>query len=81
MKMIPTARAIYLRGGLLALAATIIDPFTPDMNYKNIVSQMRGRGQVMNVKAKTVLGWEPQVSLDEGLSRSEAWLRAQGYLS
>ena len=28
-------------------------------------------------KAKTILGWEPQVSLDEGLSRTIEWFKTQ----
>lgn len=31
-------------------------------------------------KAKRLLGYEPRVSLDEGMARTEAWLRAEGYL-
>lgn len=29
-------------------------------------------------KARRVLGWEPAVGIDEGMKRSEAWLREQG---
>ncbi len=32
-------------------------------------------------KARTVLGYEPRVSLDEGMKRTEQWLREAGYLS
>ncbi len=35
---------------------------------------------VSNAKAHRLLGWEPQVDLDEGMRRTEAWLRAQGML-
>jgi nucleoside-diphosphate-sugar epimerase len=31
-------------------------------------------------KARTVLGYDPQVDLDEGMRRSEAWLREVGVL-
>ena len=31
-------------------------------------------------KARRVLGWEPTVSLAEGMERNEAWLRAEGML-
>lgn len=31
-------------------------------------------------KARTMLGYAPAVALDEGMARSEAWLRAQGLL-
>lgn len=32
-------------------------------------------------KARAVLGYAPQISLDEGMRRSEAWLRQAGYLA
>ena len=31
-------------------------------------------------KAARVVGWRPAVSLDEGMARTEAWLRTQGFL-
>ncbi|EYF03338.1 NAD-dependent epimerase/dehydratase family protein [Chondromyces apiculatus] len=31
-------------------------------------------------KAEQLLGWKPRVSLDEGMRRSEAWLREEGLL-
>ena len=33
-----------------------------------------------NARAREVLGWEPRVSLEEGMRRSEEWLRAEGLL-
>ena len=30
-----------------------------------------------NDRARDLLGWEPQVGLDEGLRRTEHWLRAE----
>lgn len=32
-------------------------------------------------KAQTLLGYTPRVSLDEGMRRTEQWLRAEGYLA
>lgn len=81
MQMIPTERAIRLPGWPLQIAAALIDPFTPELNYRYVVNQMRGRGQVLNLHAKERLGWQPRVSLQEGLRRSEIWLRDQGILS
>ncbi len=37
-------------------------------------------GGYSRAKAERVLGWVPQVSLDEGMARTEAWLRTEGYL-
>ena len=31
-------------------------------------------------KAQRLLGYEPRIGLDEGMKRSEAWLRAEGHL-
>jgi len=36
---------------------------------------------VSNAKAHQLLGWEPRVDLEEGMRRTEAWLRSQGMLS
>jgi len=33
-----------------------------------------------NAKARAMLSWSPQVGLDEGMRRVEAWLRSEGYL-
>jgi nucleoside-diphosphate-sugar epimerase len=35
---------------------------------------------VSNRKAHQLLGWQPKVDLDEGMARTEAWLRAQKML-
>jgi len=37
-------------------------------------------GDVSIDKARRLLGWEPAVDLDEGMRRTETWLRAAGYL-
>lgn len=59
------------------------------------VEQMRGRDSEVNAatmrylartggysreKAERLLGWVPQVELDEGMRRTERWLREQGLL-
>ena len=36
------------------------------------------RATYPNARAREVLGWEPQVPLDEGMRRVESWLRDQG---
>ncbi len=80
MKMIPTERALRMPGWLIGLIAGVVDPFFLEVKLSYIVSQMRGRGRVINQKARDVLGWEPKVSAGEGLASSEAWLRAEGIL-
>jgi nucleoside-diphosphate-sugar epimerase len=37
------------------------------------------RGTYSNAKARAVLGWEPQVSVQDGLERTVVWLREQGF--
>ncbi len=36
-------------------------------------------GTYSNAKARRVLGWEPQIGVEEGLKRTVDWLREQGY--
>jgi nucleoside-diphosphate-sugar epimerase len=38
------------------------------------------RGTYSIARAREVLGYEPQVDLDEGMRRTEAWLRSEGLL-
>jgi nucleoside-diphosphate-sugar epimerase len=38
------------------------------------------RGTASNRRAREELGWQPRVSLDEGLARTKAWLREEGLL-
>jgi nucleoside-diphosphate-sugar epimerase len=39
------------------------------------------RGAYSIEKARRVLGYEPKVSLDEGMRRCEEWLRSEGLLT
>jgi nucleoside-diphosphate-sugar epimerase len=39
------------------------------------------RGTYSIEKARRLLGYEPAVALDEGMRRTEAWLREQGLLT
>jgi len=36
---------------------------------------------VSNAKAHRFLGWQPEISLDEGMRRTEIWLREQGLIT
>lgn len=44
----------------------------------NAVAYLSRRGTYSIEKARRVLGYEPRVSLGEGMERTEAWLREQG---
>jgi nucleoside-diphosphate-sugar epimerase len=40
----------------------------------------RRRGTYSIATARELLGWEPQVDIEEGMARTEQWLRAEGLL-
>ena len=80
MQMAHTNRAIRVPGWAASSAAALVDPFVPGWNVRYLANQLTGRGQVLNGKARRVLGWSQRVSLAEGLARSEAWLRAEKLL-
>lgn len=44
----------------------------------NAVRYLSRRGSYSIAKARRVLGYEPRVRLDEGMRRTEAWLREEG---
>ena len=47
---------------------------------RKAVQALRSTNSFSNRKAKALLGWRPKVSLEEGMRRTEAWLRKEGYL-
>jgi nucleoside-diphosphate-sugar epimerase len=47
---------------------------------RGVMEMLAKTRPVSNTKAHEVLGWSPTVDLDEGMARTEAWLRAQGFL-
>lgn len=44
------------------------------------VRALHSNNSFSNQKARTLLGWEPKVNFAEGMQRTEAWLRAEGYI-
>lgn len=80
MAMIPSSRALRLPGWLLQGAAPLLDPFVRARSLRYLASQLIGCGQVSNRKARELLGWEPRISLSEGLTHCEVWLRDLGHL-
>jgi nucleoside-diphosphate-sugar epimerase len=67
----------------LTASATIqrlarLTPGDNDVNPASVRYLLR-TGTYSNAKARRVLGWEPKVGLAEGLERTIAWLREQGY--
>ena len=48
---------------------------------REVVKTFRSHNSFSNAKARRILGWEPAVDFEEGMRRTEAWLREQGYLA
>lgn len=67
---------------LAALLAEAAAKFThrPPAILRVQLGFVTGRAQFSTAKAQRLLGWSPRYSLDEGLRRTEAWLRAENYL-
>lgn len=80
VRMANTNRAVHAPGWAASAVAAIVDPFFPGWSVRYLADQLRGRGMVLNQKAKQVLGWSPRVSLADGMQRSEAWLRSEHLL-
>ena len=53
---------------------------TPGVNPDDLIFLMR-RAVYPNARAREVLGWEPRVTLEEGMVRTEDWLRRRGGLT
>ena len=73
----PPALVEAVAAGAEALARATGRPPTISREAIRYVTR---RATYPNDLARELLGWEPQVDLDEGMSRSEAWLREQGML-
>jgi nucleoside-diphosphate-sugar epimerase len=47
---------------------------------RGLMEMLSKKNTVSNAKARRLLGWQPEIDLDEGMRRTEAWLRSQGIL-
>jgi nucleoside-diphosphate-sugar epimerase len=52
----------------------------PGVNPDDLIFLMR-RAVYPNARAREVLGWQPRVTLEEGMARTEGWLREVGLLT
>jgi nucleoside-diphosphate-sugar epimerase len=73
--------------GRLLLFATAIQAAaerlkgTPGEVNQNALRYLKRTGTYSIAKARALLGFEPQVDLDEGMRRSEEWLREGNHLA
>ena len=58
--------------------AARLRPGDNDVNPRALRYFLR-TGTYSNAKARELLGWEPRIGVDEGLARTVAWLREQGF--
>ena len=68
--------------GVRTAPAAVLRPLmrlTPGVNADDLIFLMR-RAVYPNARAREVLGWEPRVTLEEGMARTESWLREVGLL-
>jgi nucleoside-diphosphate-sugar epimerase len=47
---------------------------------RGAMEMLSKKNSVSNAKARRLLDWRPRVDLDEGMQRTETWLRMQGFL-
>jgi nucleoside-diphosphate-sugar epimerase len=52
----------------------------PPVFTRNAIEFVSRRAVYSNRRAREVLGWEPKVTLEEGMRRTEEWFREQGLL-
>ena len=74
----PGARRVPL--WMVKVGVVSLGPLVKRRNLSYAVDMLAGRGLISNQKAKDLLGWQPRVSLAEGMRRSEVWLRETGHL-
>ncbi|MCP4167051.1 MAG: NAD-dependent epimerase/dehydratase family protein [Chloroflexi bacterium] len=52
----------------------------PSSMNREVVKTFSSRNSFSNKKAREILGWTPAIDFDEGMRRTEVWLRDKGYL-
>ncbi len=68
--------------GVRTAPAALLRPLmrlTPGVDPDDLIFLMR-RAIYPNARAREVLGWQPRVTLEEGMARTEDWLREVGLL-
>jgi nucleoside-diphosphate-sugar epimerase len=52
-------------------------PYSRGRMASDLLRFTLGRSQFSMAKARSLLGWQPQVGLEEGVARCAGWLRAR----
>jgi nucleoside-diphosphate-sugar epimerase len=77
---VPTAPRPLVEAGAWAVEAVAkLRGRTPPVS-RQAIQYVSRRAAYPNDKARELLGWAPLVGLDEGMRRTEAWLRSSGRL-
>ncbi|MBJ7346940.1 MAG: NAD-dependent epimerase/dehydratase family protein [Thermoleophilaceae bacterium] len=74
---VPTSLLKLLAGASYKLSGVL--PLNPELNV-GTVEFLDRRGTYSIEKARAVLGFNPEIGLDEGFAITEKWLRDEGYL-
>jgi nucleoside-diphosphate-sugar epimerase len=64
-----------------AQEAVAIATRKPPLFTRNAISFVSRRAPYSNRRARELLGWQPRVTVDEGMRRTELWFRQEGLLS
>jgi len=76
-RVAPTAVAVAVAAAVGTASRAVGRPSEANAATMRMLS---AAGDVSIEKARRLLGWEPGVDLDEGMRRTEVWLRAEGHL-
>lgn len=76
-RIVPTPVAIALA---TVVGSTMRAVGRPSEINPATMRMLAASGEVSIEKARGLLAWEPRIDLDEGMRRTETWLRAEGYL-
>ena len=78
-KLITLPTPVAMAGAGVVQLAARLQPGDNDINPRAVRYLLR-RGTYSIAKARDLLGWTPQTSVDDGLDRTIAWLRGEGLL-
>jgi 2-alkyl-3-oxoalkanoate reductase len=70
-------RPLVVSAGALLEVVARLTRAQPELG-RDAVWYVSRRGVFPNTRAREELGWSPQVSLEQGMRLTEAWLREQG---